>query len=155
MDSATIGTWGQKDLPTDATALFGPEDDPLVVQAASTTPGQNGYGPSTVHYLNASAQEVNTATTQAAGVPGAAIDTTAYDRFGNAVWTLQPTVTARSSTAKASSPTARAKRSTRPTPAAAAPTATTGSAGSPAPPKPPPAAAAPPASTATTTGPTG
>jgi RHS repeat-associated protein len=91
LDATTIATWGQHDLPTDATAIFGPEDDPGIVQATNTLPGQNGYGPATVHYLNASAQEVNTATPQAAGVSGAAIDTTQYDRFGNTVWTLQAT----------------------------------------------------------------
>jgi len=91
MNHAAITTWAQTDLPTDATAVFGPEDDPLVVQATASTPGADGYRYATVHYLNASAQEINTATPHPAGVPGASIDTVQYDKFGNTVWTLQAT----------------------------------------------------------------
>jgi RHS repeat-associated protein len=91
MNAAAITTWGQTDLPTDATAIFGPEDDPTVVQAGTTTPGADGYRAATVHYLNASAQEVNTASPHPAGVAGASIDTMQYDKFGNTIWTLQAT----------------------------------------------------------------
>ncbi|WP_143193835.1 LamG-like jellyroll fold domain-containing protein [Micromonospora sp. CB01531] len=82
---ASIATWGQVDLPTDATAVFGPEDNPGRNRATPTSPGTNGYPYATVHYLNAGGQEVNTAT------PGGHIDTQEYDRFGNVVRTLQAT----------------------------------------------------------------
>ncbi|MFI5912411.1 DNRLRE domain-containing protein [Dactylosporangium sp. NPDC051541] len=67
LNAAAIATWGQKDLPTDATAID--RDNGLV----------------TVTYLNASGQTVNTAT------PGGHIDSQAYDQYGNVVWTLEAT----------------------------------------------------------------
>ncbi|NJP33454.1 LamG-like jellyroll fold domain-containing protein [Micromonospora thermarum] len=85
LDSAAISTWGQVDLPTDATAVFGPEDDPGRSSATPATPGTNGYKYATVHYLSAGGKEVNTAT------PGGHIDTQEYDRFGNVVRTLEAT----------------------------------------------------------------
>jgi RHS repeat-associated protein len=91
LDTAAAATWGQTDLPTDATAVFGPQDDPQVVQATVGTPGRDGYPHATLHYLNASGQEVNTATPAAAGVSGGNIDTVQYDRYGHAVWTLEAT----------------------------------------------------------------
>ncbi|WP_020519736.1 RHS repeat domain-containing protein [Catelliglobosispora koreensis] len=91
LDYNAISSWGQKDLPTDATAVFGPEDDPLAQHATSSTPGANGYPFATVHYLNANAQEVNTATPSAAGVNGGNIDSKQYDRYGNVVWSLEAT----------------------------------------------------------------
>jgi RHS repeat-associated protein len=85
LDAATAATWGQTDYPTDATALFGPEDVPAVNSATQTTPGASGYPYATVSYLNPTGKEVNTAT------PGGHIDTTDYDKFGNTVRTLQAT----------------------------------------------------------------
>ncbi|WP_422732959.1 LamG-like jellyroll fold domain-containing protein [Micromonospora sp. WMMD558] len=85
LDSAAISTWGQVDLPTDATAVFGPEDDPGRSSATPAAPGTNGYRYATVHYLSAGGKEVNTAT------PGGHIDTQEYDRFGNVVRTLEAT----------------------------------------------------------------
>ncbi|HWH00397.1 MAG TPA: LamG-like jellyroll fold domain-containing protein [Pilimelia sp.] len=82
---ASIATWGQSDAPTDATAVFGPEDNPGRNSATRTAPGVNGYPYATVHYLNAHGQEVNTAT------PGGHIDTEEYDRFGNVVRSLDAT----------------------------------------------------------------
>ncbi|MFL6145144.1 MAG: RICIN domain-containing protein [Labedaea sp.] len=83
LDGATVGSWAQRDVPTDATALFGPEDPTGVTTATGTVPGRDGYRAATVHYLNASGQEVNTAT------PGGDIDTVEHDRFGNTVRTLE------------------------------------------------------------------
>jgi hypothetical protein len=82
---ASIATWGQVDLPTDATAIFGPEDNPGRNSATPTSPGPSGYRYATVHYLGAGGKEVNTAT------PGGYIDTQEYDRFGNVVRTLEAT----------------------------------------------------------------
>lgn len=79
MDFASVSRWAQTDLPADATAVFGSQDPP------PATPGADGYRYATVHYLNASGQEVNVAT------PGGHIDTTEHDRFGNTVRTLEST----------------------------------------------------------------
>ncbi|MFE9439200.1 DNRLRE domain-containing protein [Streptomyces sp. NPDC006602] len=86
MDGATAATWGQSDAPTDATAVFDVESDPGIHTATATTPGKDGYQQAAVHYLNASAQEVNSATWSPTGIGD--IDTTEYDRFGNTVRTL-------------------------------------------------------------------
>ncbi|GAB7045295.1 hypothetical protein JCM9534A_04210 [Catenuloplanes indicus JCM 9534] len=83
LDSAAIASWGQTDLPTDATAVFPAEQVPACFSARAGCPGPNGFGYATVHYLNAGGQEVNTAT------PGGHIDTSEYDRFGNVVRTLE------------------------------------------------------------------
>jgi RHS repeat-associated protein len=85
LDAAAIATWGQKDLPTDVTAVFGPESVPTTNVASSTAPGPNGYGLANLTYLNASGQTVNTA------VPGNYIDSQTYDEHGNVVWSLQAT----------------------------------------------------------------
>lgn len=69
MNAAAISTWGQVDLPTDATAIFGPEDNPSRNSATPTGPDTNGYQYALVHYLEAGGKEVNTAT------PGGHIDT--------------------------------------------------------------------------------
>jgi RHS repeat-associated protein len=83
MDAAGISRWAQRDLPTDATAVFPPEVVPAGHTASATAPGPDGYRSASVHYLNASAQEVNVAE------PGGHIDTTEYDRFGNVVRKLE------------------------------------------------------------------
>lgn len=85
LDGVAVASWAQKDVPTDATALFGPEDPVSVSTASSTAPGADGYRAATVHYLNASGKEVNTAT------PGGSIDTSEFDRFGNEIRTLEAT----------------------------------------------------------------
>ncbi|MFG1885609.1 LamG-like jellyroll fold domain-containing protein [Micromonospora sp. NPDC049102] len=85
LDSAAISTWGQVDLPTDATAVFGPEDNPGRSSASPAAPGTNGYRYATVHYLSGGGKEANTAT------PGGHIDTQEYDRFGNVIRTLEAT----------------------------------------------------------------
>ncbi|MEV6979326.1 ricin-type beta-trefoil lectin domain protein, partial [Kitasatospora sp. NPDC093806] len=84
-----VKTWAQLDAPTDATAVFGLEDDPGTNTATAAKPGQAGYKPATVHYLNANGQEVNTATPSV--TPGGDIDTKEYDRYGHAVRSLEAT----------------------------------------------------------------
>lgn len=97
LGAAHLATWAQTDGPTDATAVFGPEQVPTVTTADATTPGPGGYRLATVHYLNADGREVNTATPTVA-LPGKSappaegfIDTAEYDRFGNVVRTLDAT----------------------------------------------------------------
>ncbi len=85
LTGAVPATWGQADLPTDATAVFGLRDDPARNSATPASPGSAGYPYAAVHYLNANGQEVNTAT------PGGHIDTDEYDRFGNVVRSLSAT----------------------------------------------------------------
>ncbi|MFF0476473.1 DNRLRE domain-containing protein [Streptomyces sp. NPDC004284] len=89
LDGASAARWGQADVPTDATAVFDVESTPATNTATATTPGKDGYQPATVHYLNASAQEVNTATWSPTGAGD--IDTAEFDRFGNTVRTLDAT----------------------------------------------------------------
>jgi RHS repeat-associated protein len=85
VNAAAVATWGQKDTPTDATAIFGPETDPDTNSASAAKPGLAGYTYATAHYLNANGQEINTAT------PGGHLDSRTYDQFGNEVWSLEAT----------------------------------------------------------------
>ncbi|MFJ8577241.1 LamG-like jellyroll fold domain-containing protein [Micromonospora sp. NPDC093277] len=85
LGAASIAAWGQVDLPTDATAVFGPENNPGRNRATPSAPGTSGYPYATVHYLSAGGKEVNTAT------PGGHIDTQEYDKFGNVIRTLEAT----------------------------------------------------------------
>lgn len=89
LDGASAAKWGQSDVPTDATAVFDVESTPAVNTATATVPGTDGYQQAVVRYLNASAQEVNTATWSPTGVGD--VDTAEYDRFGNTVRTLDAT----------------------------------------------------------------
>ncbi|MEV7281802.1 DNRLRE domain-containing protein [Streptomyces sp. NPDC093111] len=89
LDGLSAREWGQSDVPTDATAVFDVESDPGVNTATATAPGPDGYQQATVHYLNANAQEVNTATWSPTGFGD--IDTAEFDRFGNTVRTLDAT----------------------------------------------------------------
>ncbi|MEV6600398.1 RHS repeat-associated core domain-containing protein [Actinoplanes sp. NPDC051346] len=83
LDAAAVARWAQSDVPTDATALFGPEGPPGTNTATESTPGRDGYVLSTAHYLNANGEEINTAT------PGGFIDSQQFDQFGNEVWSLE------------------------------------------------------------------
>lgn len=92
LTAATIGSWAQVEAPTDATAIFGPDTTISSSTATSTTPGPDGYAAATVHYLNGSGLEVNTASPAAAGTGAVGdIDTTEFDRFGNTVRSLDAT----------------------------------------------------------------
>ncbi|MFJ8493715.1 DNRLRE domain-containing protein [Streptomyces sp. NPDC094038] len=82
MGTSDVGSWGQDDVPTDATAVF-----PAAASSADLVPTSNtgsdlaasDYKRATVTYTDASGREVNTAT------PGGHITTTGYDSFGNTV----------------------------------------------------------------------
>ncbi|MER5354166.1 ricin-type beta-trefoil lectin domain protein [Kitasatospora sp. NPDC002551] len=86
---ADVARWAQLDAPTDATAVFDPEDDPGTSTAIPAKPGADGYKPAAVHYLNANGQEVNTASPSV--TPGGDIDTKEYDRYGHVVRALEAT----------------------------------------------------------------
>ncbi|MBW0254839.1 DNRLRE domain-containing protein [Cellulomonas sp. PS-H5] len=92
LDPASLASWAQQNGPTDATAVFGPQDEVPVSTATSTIPGADGYRGATVHYLDASGLEVNTATPAGADAPVEGyIDTTEYDNQGKVVRTLDAT----------------------------------------------------------------
>jgi RHS repeat-associated protein len=92
LNPAALATWAQTRGPTDATAVFGPEDVPSVTTATSSAPGAGGYKAATVHYLDASGREVNTATPPGPGAPAAGyIDTAEYDQYGNVTRSLDAT----------------------------------------------------------------
>ncbi|OEJ22255.1 sugar-binding protein [Streptomyces subrutilus] len=77
MGAGDVAAWGQIDAPTDATAVFPADSVPASHTGTALSAGS--YARATVRYLNASGREVNTR--DEAG----SIDTTEFDRFGNAV----------------------------------------------------------------------
>ncbi|TKJ19010.1 DNRLRE domain-containing protein [Blastococcus sp. CCUG 61487] len=92
LDPDTIATWAQRYGPTDATAIFGPENPPGLTTATATAPGPDGYKSAVVHYLDASGREVNSATPSGPDAPVAGyIDTAEYDQYGNVVRSLDAT----------------------------------------------------------------
>ncbi|TQN42635.1 RHS repeat-associated protein [Blastococcus colisei] len=92
LDADAMAAWSQQTAPTDATAIFGPEDPPGLTTATATSPGADGYRPAVVHYLDASGREVNTATPAGPDAPAAGfIDTAEYDQYGNVVRSLDAT----------------------------------------------------------------
>jgi len=81
MGAGDVAGWGQADVPTDATAVFPPDQVPASPPAS--------YTRATVHYLNRDGREVNEAD------PGGHISTTEYDEHGNTVRELSATNRAR------------------------------------------------------------
>jgi RHS repeat-associated protein len=77
MGGAAVGEWGQQDLPTDATAVFPPDEVPASPPSS--------YARATVYYMDAEGQLVNVATPSGAGTSAASISTRETDRFGNVV----------------------------------------------------------------------
>jgi RHS repeat-associated protein len=77
MGGEAVAAWGQEDLPTDATAIFPPDEVP------SDPP--SSYSRATVYYMDAEGQAVNVATPSGAGTSAPSITTTETDRFGNVV----------------------------------------------------------------------
>ncbi|QES52226.1 hypothetical protein DEJ50_06710 [Streptomyces venezuelae] len=80
MTAADVAVWGQTDAPTDATAVFPPDEVPAGHDGEALTAA--AYQRATVSYVNASGREVNTAE------PGGRISTTGYDAEGNVVLEL-------------------------------------------------------------------
>jgi RHS repeat-associated core domain len=77
LDPATTVGWSQMDNPTDATAIFPPNQTP------SGSPPSD-YTSATIFYVNLEGQLVNTAQ------PGGYIGTTEHDAIGNAIRSLSP-----------------------------------------------------------------
>jgi RHS repeat-associated protein len=71
MSFSAIGGWKQVDLPTDATAIFAPDQVPALPTS--------DYTHAEVHYLNRDAWEVNELR------PGGELSTSERDRYGNVV----------------------------------------------------------------------
>jgi len=82
MDGASVGTWGQTDIPTDATAVF----PPTQVPAEPAT----SYEKATIYYMDSEGFGVNTATPAGAGTSAPSISTTESDEFGNVTRELTP-----------------------------------------------------------------
>jgi RHS repeat-associated protein len=82
LSPATAAQWGQQDLPTDATAIFPPD------QVPANPPGS--YSRATLYYMNAEGRSVNVATPSGAGTSAPSITTSEYDEFGNVVRELTP-----------------------------------------------------------------
>lgn len=76
MSPSEVAAWGQQDDPVGATAIFPPDTVP------SNPP--SSYARATIHYLDRTGKEVNTATS------GGGIATTEYDAYGNAIRELSP-----------------------------------------------------------------
>jgi RHS repeat-associated protein len=72
-----VAAWGQKDVPTDATAIYPPDEIPGFPEPT--------YNRATIYYMDAEGQTVNVATPSGAGTSSPSITTTEIDRFGNVV----------------------------------------------------------------------
>jgi len=77
MSPQAVAAWGQEDVPTDATAIFPPDEVP------SNSP--SSYAGATVYYMDAEGQASNIASSVGAGSSAPAITTTETDIFGNVV----------------------------------------------------------------------
>jgi RHS repeat-associated protein len=77
MSGEAVAAWGQQDLPTDATAIFPPDEVPAKPPAS--------YARATVYYMDAEGQISNEATPSGAGTAAPSITTSETDRFGHVV----------------------------------------------------------------------
>ncbi|MGV9888492.1 DNRLRE domain-containing protein [Streptomyces sp. NPDC003395] len=80
LGTTATASWGQTDIPTDATAVF--PADQVPASSDGSTLSAADYSRAGIHYLDASGREVDEAT------PGHHIAVTEYDTFGNKVRTL-------------------------------------------------------------------
>lgn len=83
MSPESIATWGQTDIPVDATAIFPPTHVP------SEYPPHE-YTGATVHYMDPDGYQVNAVSPSPPGVSGASIATTETDVHGDVVRELDP-----------------------------------------------------------------
>jgi RHS repeat-associated protein len=83
LSGATVAKWAQEDIPTDATAVFPPDEVP-----SSSPP--SAYTRATVYYMDAEGNLVNTATPKGAGTEAASISTAETDEHGNVYRELTP-----------------------------------------------------------------
>ncbi len=77
LSPAAVATWGQKDAPTDATAIFPPDQIPANPPTS--------YSRATVYYMDPDGLLVNTATPSGAGTTAPSITTTETDEHGNVI----------------------------------------------------------------------
>ncbi|HEX7279068.1 MAG TPA: RHS repeat-associated core domain-containing protein [Solirubrobacterales bacterium] len=77
MSGEAVSGWGQEDLPTDATAIFPPDEVPASPPSS--------YARATVYYMDAEGQISNVTTPSGAGTSAPSITTTETDEFGNVV----------------------------------------------------------------------
>lgn len=77
MEGAAVQAWGQQDLPTDATAIFPPDEVPANPPSS--------YTRATIYYMDAEGQTSNVSTPAGSGTSEPSITTTETDRFGNVV----------------------------------------------------------------------
>ena len=77
MSPSAVAKWGQKEVPTDATAIFPPD------QVPASPP--SSYSRATLYYMDAEGYAVNTATPSGAGTSAPSITTSEHDEYGNAV----------------------------------------------------------------------
>jgi RHS repeat-associated protein len=77
MGPEAVSAWGQEDLPTDATAIFPPDEVPARPPSS--------YMRATVYYMDAEGQISNVAAPSGAGTSAPSITTTEIDEFGNVV----------------------------------------------------------------------
>lgn len=82
MSPATVATWGQKDYPVNATAVFPPTQVPAEVPS--------DYSQATITYMDPDGYAVNTASPQLPGASGPSISTAETDRHGNVIRSLSP-----------------------------------------------------------------
>jgi RHS repeat-associated protein len=75
MSGPTVAQWGQQDLPTDATAIFPPD------QVPGNPP--SSYSRASIYYVDAEGQLANVATPSGAGTTAPSITTTEPDEHGN------------------------------------------------------------------------
>jgi RHS repeat-associated protein len=83
LSPATVATWGERDYPVDATAIFPPDQVP-------TSPRPSDLSHATVHYLDPEGYEVNSASPAPPGAGGPSISTTETDKHGNVARELTP-----------------------------------------------------------------
>jgi RHS repeat-associated protein len=77
LSPSAAAQWGQQDLPTDATAIFPPDQIPASPPSS--------YSRATLYYMDAEGQLVNTATPSGAGTLAASITTAEKDEHGNVI----------------------------------------------------------------------
>jgi RHS repeat-associated protein len=82
MSGEAVSKWGQEDVPTDATAIFPPDEIP------ASPPSK--YGRATVYYIDGGGERVNMATPSGAGTSAPSIATMKPDGHGHIERELTP-----------------------------------------------------------------
>lgn len=82
MSAASVTQWGQQVTPTDATAIFAPDEVPANPPSS--------YARATLYYMDGEGQFLNTATSSGAGTSAPSIATSEADEHGNVLRALSP-----------------------------------------------------------------